>query len=112
MNRPADLNERGLVSVELAMSALWLSSLLVCCILAAHAMFGWAACQLTANEVAREHARGDSAAVAKLIATAPPRARVEVRTTGGASVVEVHWVALIGPISLPLLATATVLGER
>ena len=112
MGEMDERGERGLVTVELAMSVLWLSSLLVCCILAANAVFGWASCQLTANEVAREHARGDSAAVSRLIAAAPERARVEVRTVDGVSVVEVHRVALIGPASVPLLATASVIGER
>lgn len=105
------MQQRGMVTVELAMASLGLAAVLAAGVGATSGVLAWAQCQVTANEVARQAARGDAAGVARARADAPPGAAVTVTAVGGATVVEVTVVAEVGPLSLPLTATARVLEE-
>lgn len=103
---------RGMVTVELALASVLLAAVLAGCVLAAGAMFRLAQCQLTANEVARQQARGDAAGVARAREDAPAGARIELRREAGVVVVTVELEARIGPAEVPLTATARVIEER
>ena len=101
-----------MVTVETAFALLVLAVVLAGVLLVGGAAFVLGQCQVTANEVARQAARGDAAAVARAIADAPTDAVVTHRTEGGAVVVEVRWEAPLGVTTWPLVASATVLEER
>lgn len=105
-------DQRGMVTVESAFAALFQAGALALAILVAGAAFVLGQCQVTANEVARQAARGDSAAVARAEADAPAGAEVKRRREGGAVVVEVTWRFSLGSASWPLVARAHVLEER
>lgn len=100
-----------MVTVELALASLLVAAVIAGCVAMAGAVFRFGACQLTANEVARQHARGDRAAVAVATADAPAGASVSVRSEGGVTVVEVRLDAVVGPATVPLVATARVVEE-
>ena len=80
--------DRGMVTVETAFATLFLAGALALAILVGGAAFVLGQCQVTANEVARQSARGDAAAVARATADAPAGAQVVNRREGGASVVD------------------------
>ena len=101
-----------MVTVETAFALLVLAVVLAGVLLVGGAAFVLGQCQVTANEVARQAARGDAAAVARATADAPTDAVVTHRTEGGAVVVEVRWEAPLGVTTWPLVASATVLEER
>ena len=100
------------MTVETAFALLVLAVVLAGVLLVGGAAFVLGQCQVTANEVARQAARGDAAAVARATADAPTDAVVTHRTEGGAVVVEVRWEAPLGVTTWPLVARATVLEER
>lgn len=104
--------QRGMVTVEMAFAAMFLAVALAVAILVVGAVFMLGQCQVTANEVARQAARGDAAAVARATADAPTGATVASRREGGAVVVEVTWRFTFGSGSWPLVARAQVLEER
>lgn len=101
-----------MVTVETAFATLFLAGVLAFVLLVGGAAFVLGQCQVTANEVARQLARGDSVAVARATADAPPGARVTSRREADAVVVEVRWEAPLGVASWPLVARAHVLAER
>lgn len=106
------MRERGMVTVEAAFAALFLAVALAFAILAGGAAFVLGQCQVTANEVARQAARGDTAAAARATADAPEGAEVVSRRVDGAVRVEVTWRFSLGSTSWPLVARAQVLEER
>lgn len=103
--------QRGMVTVEVALAALALSVVAAACLWLAGAAFQLGHCQLTANEVARQQARGDAAAAERAASDAPAGARVDVRRGSGQTVVEVGVDVRLGPWSLPVRAEARVLDE-
>ena len=105
-------DDRGMVTVETAFAALFLAGALALAVVLAGAAFQLGQCQVTANEVARQAARGDAAAVARATSDAPAGAVVETRRDGTAVVVEVTWRFRLGSVSWPLSARAQVLEER
>lgn len=109
--RPAAGPQRGMVTVELAFAVLAAAVVAAGCLWLAGAAFQLGHCQTTANEVARQHARGDAAAVRRATADAPLGARVEVRRASGATVVVVSVDVRAGAWSLPVSAEATVIDE-
>ena len=109
--RPSPTGARGMVTVEVALASLALSVVAVACLWLAVAAFRLGHCQVTANEVARQHARGDAAAAARAATDAPAGARVDVSSAGGQTVVVVRLDARVGPCSLPVAAEARVLDE-
>lgn len=109
--RPLPTGTRGMVTVEVAAASLALSVVAVACLWLAAAAFQLGHCQVTANEVARQHARGDTAAAARAGADAPAGARVDVNRGGGLTVVVVSLEARVGPFSWPMSAEARVLDE-
>ncbi|MDO5534940.1 MAG: TadE family type IV pilus minor pilin [Propionibacteriaceae bacterium] len=100
-----------MVTVETAFACLVMAVVLGAVLVVGGAAFVLGQCQVTANEVARQAARGDAPAVQRALEDAPPGARVEQRHEGGAVVVEVHWEAALGEWRYPLVARAHVLGE-
>lgn len=104
--------QRGMVTVEAAFAMLLLAGSLALAILLAGAAFVLGQCQVTANEVARQAARGDAAAVARASADAPSGAEVVTRRESGSVVVEVTWRFALGSSSWPLVARAQTLEER
>ncbi len=103
--------ERGMVTVEMAAASLVLAAVTLFCVAVFGAVFQLGLCQLTANEVARQQARGDAAAVARASADAPVGARVETRREGGATVVTVALDATVLRWRVPLAAQARVIDE-
>ena len=100
-----------MVTVELALAGLLLSMVALLVVTAGGAVARLAQCQLTANEVARQEARGDREGVARASADAPVGARVETRHEAGATVVVVSLEVEVGPARVPLSASARVLDE-
>lgn len=105
-------DERGMVSVETGFATLFLALVVGVSVVVAGAVFTLGQCQVAANEIARQAARGDAAAVARASADVPQGARVSTRREGGALVVEVAWAASVGPVTWPVTARASVLEER
>lgn len=103
--------QRGMVTVETAFSVLVVTGAVALALLLAGATFVLGQCQVTANEVARQAARGDLAAVARATEDAPAGAEVVHRHEGGAVVVEVTWDLTFGSARWPLVARALVLEE-
>lgn len=104
--------DRGMATAELAMASLLVAAVVAVAGWIVLALFQFGQCQATANEVARQEARGDRAAVARAAADAPPGARVSRRREGGAVVVRVELVSRLGSVaSVPLRAEARVLAE-
>ncbi len=104
--------EVGMVTVETAFALISLAVVGSFAIAVAGALFVLGACQVTANEVARQEARGDQVAVARAKQDAPRGAIVVTRREAEAVVTEVQVSAALGPLSWPLSAQATVLVER
>lgn len=103
--------ERGMVSVETGFAALFLALAAGLAITVAGALFVLGQCQVAANEVARQLARGDAAAVARASADVPSEAVVTAEREGGVAVVTVRWTARLGGIEWPLEAQARVQEE-
>lgn len=102
---------RGMVTVEVALITLVGAVVATGCLWLVAAIFQLGHCQETANEVARQHARGDMTAARRAADDAPAGARVTVRREGGRSVVVVALDVAVGPWSLPIAAEARVLDE-
>lgn len=105
-------NDRGMVTVELALVSVLVAGLV--------ALVGWFVlqlvfldqCQVAADEVARQAARGDSVAVTRASAGVPSGAVVQLTDAGGAtSVVVAFTPRLLGVPTIELTARATVLDE-
>lgn len=104
--------QRGMVTVELAMVSLLVAGVVIFTVWILGALALLDQCQLTADEVARQVARGDGAAAQRVVAAAPGSASVSVVHAGGATVVTVVAQARIGSIAVaPLEARATVIDE-
>lgn len=106
------MRERGMVVVETAFAVMALAVVGSLMIAVAGAMFLQTQCQVTANEVARQAARGDRAAVERTRSDAPRGATVSTRDEGGAVVADVTLTARVGPLAWPIQAQARVLVER
>lgn len=107
-----NINDRGMATVELALISLVAAAGLGLCIWLLGAMMLLNHCQVTANEVARQQARGDAAAVARAVAGGPAGARVSRSSAAGATVVTVRADAGFGTwFSVPVEARASVLDE-
>lgn len=107
MNR----GERGMVSVETAFAAIFLSAGAGFAIAVTGVLFTLGQCQVTANEVARQAARGDTAGIARATEDAPAGATVSRTVQADAVVVEVRVDAALGPLTWPVVAHARVLEE-
>ncbi|WP_232549105.1 hypothetical protein [Propioniciclava soli] len=103
--------QRGMVTVEVALASIGLAVLVGGGFTVAHAGFRMVECQVAANEIARQQARGDAAAVRRATADAPEGASVAVRTVDGRAEVEVGWRAAWGPVVWPVAARAAVIEE-
>lgn len=103
--------ERGMVTVEVALVSLLLSIVAAACLWLTSAAFLLGHCQVTANEVARQQARGDRTAAQRAASDAPKGARVDVTRVAGQTVVVVGVDARLGPWSLPVSAEARVVDE-
>ncbi|QIK71812.1 hypothetical protein G7070_05385 [Propioniciclava coleopterorum] len=101
-----------MVAVETAFAVLILAAVGAFVISVAGVMFAQTQCQVTADEVARQLARGDTAAVQRARADAPAGASVVTREESGATVAEVRLEARLGPVVWPIRAQARVLAER
>lgn len=106
--------QRGMVTVELALGSLGavLAVLLLSWVIAVVML--WGACNDLAAAVARQEARGDQAAVAKLERAKPPGARIEVHQRADDITVTVKlaarpWADWLPQV--PLQAEATVIRE-
>lgn len=104
--------ERGMVAVETAFAVLVLAAIGAFVIAVAGVMFLQAQCQITADEVARQLARGDSLAAERARADAPAGVQVITSQEGGVLVAEVTLDTRLGTLSWPLRAQARVLVER
>lgn len=105
-------SERGMATVELAFASLAIAlvTLVVGWFVMALGVLGH--CQTTANEVARQRARGDAAAVALVMAQAPAGASVKQAVRGGVVEVVVETEVRFGSwLALPVAARAHVLEE-
>ncbi len=105
-------SERGMVTVEIAAASILVAGLV--------AFVGWLLitlmvvdqCQLTADQAARQAARGDDAGLARVIAGAPRDAQVDVARGGGATTVTVRLrPVLMGMTVGGFESKATVLDE-
>lgn len=104
--------ERGMVTAEAAMVSLLAAGVLMFCLWILTAVLVLAQCQLTANEVARQQARGDVSAAARAKADAPRGARVTVTSRAGRTLVLVEASTGLGDLGrFPVSASATVLDE-
>lgn len=101
-----------MVMIETAFATLFLALIGAVVILVAGVMFAQTQCQVTANEVARQGARGDKAAVERAKLDAPAGASVKTTTESGAIVAEVSLDARVGPVVWPVRAQARVLAEQ
>lgn len=104
--------ERGMVTVELAFASMF--------VLAASVALAWGLwvlvavdrCQLVADEVARQAARRDQAAMAKVIESAPPGAVVDVAERSGEVAVTVRLrPSMLGIELREVELSSTVLAE-
>lgn len=100
-----------MVTVETAFATMFLAVVLGVVLLIGGAAFVAGQCQVVANEVARQAARGDAAAMERAVAEAPRGATVEQSREAGMVVVEVRWQAPLGLTTWPLVARAQVLEE-
>lgn len=103
--------QRGMVTVEAAAASLALAGVAAAGLWLAGAAFQLGHCQLTANEVARQYARGDTVAARRAAADAPHAARITSRNDAGQTVVTVAVDVAMGWWSLPVSAEARVLDE-
>lgn len=100
-----------MVTVELAFASLLGAAVLVIAIGVVVSGFRLAQCQVTANEVARQMARGDAQAVAAASADRPEGSLVTTATDDGVSTASVTCDAAVGPLRVPLEAHAEVVTE-
>jgi hypothetical protein len=112
---PGPLDERGRVTAELAFGSLFAACLLAAIAWASSVLLLLGGCQSAVAEVARQEARGDSAAVARAIAAAPEGAEFSTSRAGGMVTVQVDltaqpWAGWLPAI--PLQARASVLEEE
>lgn len=104
--------ERGMVTVELALVSLLVGGALVLAGWVLAQLVAFDLCQVTANEVARQAARGDDAAMARALADRPADAEVTLADGGGAVAVTCRLTPrLLGVPVASLDAGATVLAE-
>lgn len=104
--------QRGMVTVELAFALLALAVFSVGALGVVAGLYQQGQLQVTANEVARQEARGDAVAAQRAAQDAPPGARVTSRREAGAVVVEASRATQVGPVPVTLQARAVVLEER
>ena len=105
-------DERGMATAELAMISVVVAMVAALVVWLLSALMMLNLCQITANEVARQDARGDRAAAARAERDAPRGARVQRSRVAGAVVVEVTADARFGTLgSVPVSARARVLDE-
>lgn len=104
--------ERGMVTTEIALGSLIVVLLLSLAGWMLATVFTVDRCQLAADAIARQHARGDDAAVKQLSTSAPDGARVEVRRSNGASTVQVSYTPVfLGLPTSVITVSSTVLDE-
>jgi hypothetical protein len=113
-HRPRQPLARGMVTVELALAGVGATAALMLLAWVLSALMLWGTCQDLATGVARQEARGDSAAVAEILNHRPAGARVSIRRGDGRVVVIVElaahpWAAWLPQV--PLHAEATVIAE-
>lgn len=109
--RDRDGQERGMVTVELAAASLLLAAVLAGVIAMVVGTFRLAECQVTANEIARQEARGDAEAVASATDDRPAGSTVTVNLVEGTVVVRAQCDATLGRIRVPMEVTARVVQE-
>lgn len=100
-----------MVTVETALASVGVAVAVAAAIGVTGGAFRLAQCQLTANEVARQQARGDAAAVARASADAPTGARVRVSERDGVAHVTVTLEVGMGPVRVPVETSARVIAE-
>ncbi len=105
---------RGMVTLELAMASLGAAAVLMVLAWVLTVVMLLVRCQDAATGIARQEARGDHAAAARVEAAAPDRARVNIRRDQDQVEVTVAldarpWAAWLP--SVPLSAAATVIAE-
>jgi len=103
-----------MVTVELALASVGAAAALVLIAWVLSVVMLWGACHDLATGVARQEARGDAAAVAKILSQRPRGAEVTTRREDGRVVVVVDlaarpWAEWLP--SIPLHAEASVIAE-
>lgn len=103
-----------MVTVELALAGLGAVAMLALLAWVLSVLMLWGACEDLATGVARQEARGDTAAVTEILKHRPPGAQVGVRRQDRQVVVQVDlaarpWADWLP--SVPLHAEATVIAE-
>jgi hypothetical protein len=103
-----------MVTVELALGSVGAAAALALMAWVLSALMLWGSCQELATGVARQEARGDSAAAAKILAQRPRGAQVSIHRQDGRVTVSVElaarpWAEWLP--SIPLHADATVMAE-
>lgn len=104
-------DQRGMVTVEVALASLLLAGVLAGAIGVVAGGFRLAQCQVVANEVARQSARGDVPAVNAAVADRPDGTVVTTRNEGDLVVVRVQCDAEVAGVAVPLEASAQVVSE-
>lgn len=105
-------NQRGMVTIELALVSLLIAGALSLAAWFVGVLVAVDQCQVAADEVARQAARGDAAGVRRASADVPPAASVRVSDAGGATTVIVHYVPSMLGVSVGSFdAKAVVLNE-
>lgn len=108
----ADRSEQGMATVELAMVSLIVATIGALVVWLISGLLVWNHCQISANEVARQHARGDRIAVARATKDVPRGATVATTHQDGSTVVTVTAEVKFGPLfTIPVVGSATVLNE-
>ena len=104
--------ERGMVTTEIALGSLVIATLLGVVVSVAAILVTIDRCELAANAIAREVARGDTEAVEHLASAVPASATAMVTHSGRATTVVVRYDAVWAGIRVTSFdATATVLDE-
>ncbi|MFV0407686.1 MAG: hypothetical protein ACK5LN_12850 [Propioniciclava sp.] len=101
----------GMVTVEMAAASLLLGVLLAGLLAVVVGAFRVAECQVVANEVARQQARGDAAAVARTRDDRPEGTTVSVAAEDGVAMVRVQCDSVIGGVRFPVEVSARVVSE-
>ncbi|SMO84092.1 hypothetical protein [Propioniciclava tarda] len=104
--------QRGMVTVELALVSVLVAGAVALGCWVLTQLFIFDQCQITANEVARQAARGDAQATQRARMDAPPGAVVVVTDAAGATTVKVRFTPVL--LGVPMTswdATAVVLNE-